>query len=90
MFDYLPEFNKNVHNKCLYTSATRGNTSVDESYEWDEVDFRVDSNLLGAASATHSYGGQGGVRGERLRGQPHSAVSFRELQGKGKVMTLWS
>ncbi|XP_048845402.1 uncharacterized protein igsf9b isoform X1 [Brienomyrus brachyistius] len=60
----------------------RGNTSVDESYEWDEVDFRVDSNTLGAASATHSYGGQGGVRGERLRGQPHSAVSFRELQSK--------
>ncbi|RXM92245.1 Protein turtle-like A [Acipenser ruthenus] len=58
----------------------RRDTSVDESYEWDSVDFPVESEIL---EALKLYSRESETAGERKRERPRSTIAVRELESRG-------
>ncbi|MGH0181535.1 UNVERIFIED_CONTAM: hypothetical protein FKN15_007129 [Acipenser sinensis] len=58
----------------------RRDTSVDESYEWDSVDFPVESEIL---EALKLYSKESETAGEQKRERPRSTIAVRELESRG-------
>lgn len=62
---------------CVY--PIRGNTSVDESYEWDSSDARVDVDVLEAPRFDQFHGGGGrdqatGLQDQQQKGERCNGV----------------
>ncbi|XP_041089380.1 uncharacterized protein LOC121303050 [Polyodon spathula] len=63
----------------------RRDTSVDESYEWDSVDFPVESEILEALKLYSRDSNASETAGERKRERPRSTIAVRELESRGRL-----
>ncbi|KAK1154273.1 hypothetical protein AOXY_G28589 [Acipenser oxyrinchus oxyrinchus] len=61
----------------------RRDTSVDESYEWDSVDFPVESEILEALKLYSRESKASETAGEWKRERPRSTIAVRELESRG-------
>lgn len=67
---------------CVY--LVRGNTSVDESYEWDSWDARVDADVLEAVSFDQFPAGR-----RRAAPRRDQAAGLQDQQQQGERALRW-